>query len=333
MDKQSGQDREEQDIGRLLRAAGPRQELPDDLRQQWEQAFRRELAPALARRGQVRRRAVLGLCASVLVAGVALLFTVNQPATPQISIRVSHVSGDHRLHGAGAGSLQAGQLLPPGSRVSTGDNGRVALSYQGYDLRLNGATAVTLGAKGIELKAGEIYASDDQRSNPAQGLLIATPHGTVRDIGTQFMVTLQPDQTITTVRKGTVLVDPGNGDVRVEASGGAAMQVRIGTGQQVHRQQVAPSGDDWRWIYQGGPGFELEGSSAHEFLQWSVAESGLRLEFATQAAEIYARTTLLHGDLGDLDPEQAVDPVLATTDLRAELAAGNTLRISLGFRG
>ena len=36
----------------------------------------------------------------------------------------------------------------------------------------------------------------------------------------------------------------------------------------------------------------------------SVAESGHRLEFATEAAEIYAHTTTLHGGLSSLDPEQ-----------------------------
>jgi hypothetical protein len=55
----------------------------------------------------------------------------------------------------------------------------------------------------------------------------------------------------------------------------------------------------------------------------------LRLEFTSPAAEIHARGTLLHGDINGLDPERAVQPVLAGTDLVATVKAGSTLHVAL----
>ena len=148
----------------------------------------------------------------------------------------------------------------------------------------------------------------------------------VSDIGTQFTVTLVGEQVMSTVRKGSIVVNTEAAEHIAEA-GDNPHRVTVNQRRELSSSDV--SAGPWSWIYQLTPEFELEGGSTYDFLRWSVAESGRRLEFATDAAEIYARTTTLHGRLASLDPEQAVAPVLATTHLRAEIRDVNTLRVTL----
>ena len=58
----------------------------------------------------------------------------------------------------------------------------------------------------------------------------------------------------------------------------------------------------------------------------------MRLEYGSKSAEIYARTTILHGDINGLDPDRAVEPVLSTTHLRVARDRAGTLQVSLPAR-
>ena len=104
---------------------------------------------------------------------------------------------------------------------------------------------------------------------------------------------------------------------------------RVSVNREFELSSSAVGGQQWPWIYQLATDFRLEGSTSYDFLQWSVAESGLRLVFASDSAEIYARTTILHGNISSLDPETAVAPVLATTHLRAQPSSEQTLLVRL----
>lgn len=337
MDQPERATADDDDIARLLRAAGAREQLPPDMKQRWEQQFRRELQPVLERRGRSRRRWIAGLCASVFLAAGLFALTRTPPTAQAPEIRISHVSGRGLVlpPGQAARETQAGQLLVPGSVVDTGASGMVAISYGGYDLRLNRHTRLLIEADRLLLESGELYASDyasPAGAAPARPLHVRTAQADIRDIGTQFTVVAFPDRTVATVRRGAVLVDTGREEVRAEPRPGSASRLTVDRELQVLREQVAPAGPGWNWIYPGATGFILEGRTAYDFLQWSVGESGLQLEFASRGAEILARTTRLHGDISGLNPEQAVQPVLASTDLAAELAGDNILRVSTARR-
>ena len=100
MDRPEQSDSDEQNIARLLRAAGPRQELPSELRARWEKTFRAELQPVLEGRNRRLYRVAMGLCASVVLGAATLWFSLLEPVALHVSIRVTHVSGDHQMRGA-----------------------------------------------------------------------------------------------------------------------------------------------------------------------------------------------------------------------------------------
>tara|TARA_R110001599_G_scaffold289553_1_gene492505 strand:- start:16964 stop:17971 length:1008 start_codon:yes stop_codon:yes gene_type:complete len=331
MDRRDPATPEDDNIARLLRAAGPRKQLPPDMQQRWEQQFRAELKPVLERRGHSRRNWIMGLCASLAVVAVTIVLLQRPSPAVGPQILVSHINGDSQLlqPDAAAQKMVTGQQLEVGSTVNTGADGIVALKYGHYDLRINCDTRLLIEEDQLVLQSGELYASDYGFNGTAPQLSIRTAHGVIRDIGTQFTVVTSADSTVTTVRRGAVILDTGQQELRADPKHGYASRLIVDGTLQVREEQVASSGADWDWIYFGGTNFTLEGSIAYDFLQWSVGESGQQLEFASPGAETLARTTRLHGDISGLNPEQAVLPVLASTDLTAEHLADNILRISI----
>ena len=100
---------DEQDIARLLQAAGRREALPNDMKQRWEEQFRAELAPVISRRRNRRRTYLSAMAASVALIALGLLFYSN-PAVDGHTMQILTVAGtswanpgtdDRRIAGPG----------------------------------------------------------------------------------------------------------------------------------------------------------------------------------------------------------------------------------------
>ena len=323
-------DSDEQDIARLLKAVGAREGLPEKLMQSWEARFREEIQPVIKRRKQ-KYRFALGICATVLVAVVTVVF--NQPgAVPKpVAIAVVSVAGDSeiRLDNEATEAATIGRTLGPDNLISTARNAYVAISYGSYDLRLNSATTVKIRRDGVELIAGEVYISNEHQGPQGQTLTVSTAFGDISDIGTQFTVRLEENQLISAVRRGAIVINTASGEYRAVATAATARQIILSETFAVEVKSIDHSGEAWDWIYHSAPPFQLEGSSAFDFLRWSTRETGLALEFVSSSAENYARTTILHGDITALNPSQAVRPVLETTHLRAAHHTAGKLVVAL----
>ncbi|MCZ6830851.1 MAG: FecR family protein [Gammaproteobacteria bacterium] len=319
---------EEQDIARLLQAAGRREELPVHLKRSWEASFRKELAPVIERRKWRQHRRVFALCASFVLLALVGLFTLRPPTVLDQEIRVSRVIGEALVTAPTGEEVLArnDQQLEAGSVLITPADAYLSLIFQDYDLRLNSHSQIRIDTDGVHLLAGEIYISNESGRWPREPIVVHTPYATIRDIGTQFTVALAGDQVISTVRRGSIVVNTGAAEHTAEA-GNNPHRITVNQRREVSSSEL--SAEQWTWIYPLAPVFEIEGSSTYDFLQWSVAESGLKLAFASDSAETYARITTLHGDISSLDPEQAVAPVLSTTHLRVQRSDANTLLVKL----
>ena len=324
---------EERDVARLLRAIGPRETMPEELKARWERQFRKELQPVLQKR-RARRYTAMGLIASVVAVGLVTALGWQAPREAAPRIEVVSVSGDSRVTQTGhsARALRTGQSLSVEETIATGEGSFAALNYGGYDLRLNSGTQLQFAKGGISLESGKIYISNEAGGAERRGITVLTPFGSVEDIGTQFTVNVHALGAVSTVRRGTIVVSTGDEHVRAQAAAGSARQISFDSTQLVQLSDGPASGPDWEWIYNSSPGFVLEGQTVAAFLQWSSRESGMHLKYTTESAEIYARTTILHGDIMDLNPDQAVEPVLAGTHLEARRKPDNTLHITLQRR-
>lgn len=321
---------EDDNLGRLLQAAGPREQLPDPLKRRWEARFRGELESVRAGARQRSRRRAGGLAAGVIALAIALSVLWRPPLQDGPRMQLATLSGTVTASSRDgtAHPLVAGQTLAAGQTLTTGGDGYAAVNWAGYDLRLNRDTRLEMRQDGVALQAGEIYVSDDPHRIGHFQLVVTTPFGTIRDLGTQFTVVVQADATVATVRRGAIELAAGSATLRAAPNTGSAGRLSVNRDREIHSEQVSPGGRGWRWIYRAAPGFSLEGRSARDFLRWSVGESGLQLQFDSPAAETYARTTILHGSIEGLDPEAALAPVLAATDLDYSVDRGS-LRVYL----
>lgn len=315
-------------IGELIRLTGPATAVPAAI----ETRVRAEVLDAWQRKVGIvrrarRRRLVLALAASGLLAILAWPL-LRPPATPPATAgptlaRVAALDGTVLLlrPGASRRPLEHGEPLRPGDRLDTG-TGRAALRRpDGGELRLDTATGMRFaGAGEVALDHGGVYI--DIGDGPP--LLVRTPLGTARDIGTRFEVRLDTTRLRVRVRDGTVVLERAGR--RHEARGGSALEVDAAG--RVTRTDVAAYGAGWDWTARIAPSFPLDGATLESFLVWLGREAGWTVRYADPATEAAAKEYLLFGPpIAGLEPRQALDEVAAITGWPLRLD-GATLHVA-----
>ncbi|MDX1556132.1 MAG: FecR family protein [Xanthomonadales bacterium] len=317
-------------IRELFRHADSRPEPSPEVRSEVRALVHREWQAATTRRRFRRRAAGFSIAASMaLVVSVLVMNTPPRPAPAELVelARVERVSGHVRVvapGGAGEGAALAQQTpVYAGQTLLTGDGSGIALRFEGgMSLRVDEHARLFLAnSNEVRLESGRIYI-DSQPGGVARepGFAVMTRSGVVQHIGTQYMVRVQGNAVNVRVREGKVEFSPG-------AAGSSPLYVTVGEQLSVDESggrtlaQADPSDDQWRWAEQLGPGFEMEGRSMREFLNWVSRETATAVVYLTPEAESVAAETQLHGTV-DLPPRQALDLVIATSDLQAEFKNG-----------
>jgi len=284
----------------------------------------------------------------------------NQASAPSINagVVVAHLSRATGLVTIAENRTDAWRLLAAGATVNGGAairtdaQSRAALTLaHGQSLRLDMDTQIVIDSDArIRLERGSVYLDsgrkmsgtaaggprgqqDQQRAAPratenaagaaedADGVEIVTPFGTLRDVGTQFEVSLTGSGLRVRVREGEVALT--HRDVRVAATQGESVSVaRDGT---VTRGSVAVTGPEWAWASATAPAFQLDESSLVDFLDWVSREEGWDWRFADAAAKQRGAGVILHGSIEKLTPAEALDAVLPTCGMAWRLEGGSLI--------
>lgn len=336
------------DIRKLMVLAGRRQEPPADVRARVHASVLAAWQDQTAHAGSGARkqwrkgvgRIPWAIAASLLLAlgSWALLWSPSQAPVGQLAF----VSGGYSLQQAAAGAELAGSEQPtlvsyrlgdpiaPGALVQTLIDGYLKITLkQGSSLRLDHSTSVTLQNNGhLWLHKGRIYIDSPGRESQ---VTIVTPYASVTDVGTQFTVALIAEGVSVAVREGLVNVSVGEGQaVSAKAHNGMGEMLQVDSKQQVTRQPIATTDLSWEWIHQASADFDLSDNSLYDFLRWASREGGLELRFTSEAAELAARQTRLHGSIAGMTPLEAIQAVLATTQFVTQ--AGLAHELVVGFK-
>lgn len=312
MDEEQDPRAEEETVRRLLEGAGPRPPIPEEdlaaisavARSAWQSELRRRRAAA--------RRPVWAVAASLAaVLGVALGLawwrsSQSDNVAPTVFARVEAVTGSV--------ALEAGEAVPLGATLQSRD-GRASLRLpDGTVVRLDRDTRVrAVAAFALELERGAIYA------DTASGTLeIRTSLGTARDVGTRFAVRLAEPALRVQVRHGAVAVEQ-RGRTYVMPAGQELILRSDGTSE---KRTIAGYGPEWEWVLAAAPGFDVEGRTLAEFLDWVARETGWEIRFADEELSASAERIVLHGSLGGLRPDQAPFAVLPGAGLEGDLQGG-----------
>ncbi|HEU4400812.1 MAG TPA: FecR family protein, partial [Candidatus Polarisedimenticolia bacterium] len=228
---------------------------------------------------------------------------------------------------AGGRRLRLGDRLTPGSDLETGDDGRAALSLvDGPSLRLDSGTRLRLmPGPVVELDRGALYVDSgtDRGPRPARRtrLEVRTKMGSVRDVGTQFEVSLRRDTLRLSVREGlATLVRAGR-----SFAAPAGTRLLVEAEGAVQTSTVPAQGPDWDWVIAIAPAFDLEGRTLREYLDWVTRETGWRVEFVDPAIAGRAAAIVLHGSVVGLRPDQTPAAVLPTCGFRHRLTDGSLI--------
>lgn len=297
----------------LLRRAGPRPGVPAEREARVRDAVRAQWLRSTAARH--RRRTALWVVAHLAAAALVLVvlgLPRLRPASPiAVGATVEVVRGDVRC-GDVAGVCTPLLRLPYGSVVTCGEGGRVALrAAGGASLRMDAGTrAILVAVDRVRLERGALYL-DNQGSGRTPGMVVETPLGSVREIGTQLEVRLLGDSLRVAVREGQARVERLSAAHTVEAGQEATWR----DNGSITLAALAPDAAGWAWV-QHVVAFELDGSSAAAFVRWVAREAGLSLAWASPEIEAAAETIVLRGDLPDVVPLESVAIVLPTCGLR-----------------
>ncbi len=313
-------DRDPDAVAALVHAAGRREDPP-------ESAYRKVFGAAHAAfRAKVSRRSrrhafAWAAAASVLVAAVTVLMRWDPISVQRMVVAsVDRIVGSVEVASDG-GWRPLGRTdgrITRDTRMRTLPGGSAALVFEGGDsLRLAAETELQFeGPRSFRLDRGSVYL--DIQASMGTGVQIATPAGTVRDLGTQFELQVADSSLRLRVREGRVEIDRAG----QQLIGAAGEQLEIDAFGNVARSTVAADSDVWYWAEVLAPAPDVDGRPASELLAWVARETGRALLYADPAVQQRAASVRLYGNIRHLAPLDAMDVMLATTDLNYVLSEG-----------
>ncbi|HEX5648876.1 MAG TPA: FecR family protein [Steroidobacteraceae bacterium] len=323
---------ETQVVEGLIRVAGRRAAPP-------EESYRRTLELATnawriktagVRR---RRRAIVSLStlAAAVVLLVALLPLLMRPADPPAVpvATLQRIIGQLEVLTPGSSAWRLVRdddaTLLAATRVRTGPGSRAGLTLSGgASLRLAEGTEVALDrANRLTLVAGRAYVDSGRAARGGDPIEIVTRTATAREVGTQFEVALLVETYRLRVREGLVVLSY---DER-QANGSAGEQLSIKPGRPLERTSILRTDAAWQWVESVAPTPDLNDRPVSELLDWVARETGRAIRYADREVERRAATTILHGSIQHLAPLEALDVMLATTQLEYVAQPDGTLLI------
>jgi hypothetical protein len=326
----------DEELARLLAAAGPRPEVPAEdlavLTAAARVAWRAKVA-AIAQGRQARRPVSWALAAglaALLAVSIGVVWWWSAPPPSRVVAWVEPASAglSVREHGRWRDAV-AGEGLTAGTRLRTLPAGDAPAALAvlrlagGVSLQVDGGSLLRLAAAdSLELDAGAIYVDTDAARGERAALLVTTPIGVARDVGTQFSVRLVGERSEEAMR-----VRVRSGAVAVEQRAqswlaAAGQEVTLHRDGRVERRAVAPGAVDWPAAAGGAGGFVLEGSTVGELLAWVARETGWQVRYEDPQLAAAAERIVLHGELRALPADQAAFVLLPGAGLEGELRDG-----------
>ena len=284
-------------IAALVRLAGRRAPVPEDAAARVRAAVHDEWMQTMARR---RRTRWIGSAAAVAAAAVIVVVTrmTTSPQSAPVAPRV-----------VVAGGQTNGAVIYANDVYEVANGNTASLAWGNATLRLDSGTRVRIASPSeLTLERGAVYVD----SNGA-GVLVRTPMGNVRDIGTQFEVRLTADRMRVRVRAGRV--DLQRGSATHSAMAGIELDADARGGVTPH--SIARNGAEWEWVLRAAPPIHLDGRTLAEVVASVTRDEGLKPVWFDETAR-NAATMRLHGDV-PLTPEEALDTALVASGLTSRI--------------
>jgi len=318
---------QEDSIVSLMRLAGPREALPEDIKTRLEKSFKEELRLSRQRRRAKKIGAVSAIAAVLVVAVMLSLPKSEEPLQPGIA-SIVRMTGAVLLNGSGT----AGDDITVGAQLNTNSDGRVLLALAGSatTVRLDYGTELVLQSESeLLLESGSIYIdTGGALKQRLSHLKVTTEFADITDIGTQYLITATDESTVVAVREGIVRIVTGEQETESRALEDAAQQLSVSSTLLVNSQIIPKHGAEWSWIHNIAPSFDTDKRPLIEYLEWVSRETGKSLQFDSAESAQASHDSVLRGSLQGYSPEDALEFHLSTTDFESLESDDGILLIS-----
>lgn len=298
----------------LLEHAVPRPAPPAEDERIVRDAVQAKWLEATGKRRRIRRVAGFAIAATVVLAIAASfggIFFAGVAPQQVAAINKSH--GAIYLLGEQSELYEMVDLasITVGQTIVTGSGSGLGLIWSnGGSLRIDQNTKIEFtSANSVYLRAGRIYFDStpselaaESGANQQTTFRIETEHGVVTHLGTQYMAYTDRERLSVSVREGRVAVDGRFYDETAEE--GEQLTVRGSARPTIVNMQTY--GGAWDWIEATSPAASVDGRTVYEFLRWVGRETGLKVEYQSDAAEAIARKGTLKGTVNQ-KPTKALD--------------------------
>lgn len=329
--REAADDRGRDVLGELIQVAGRRPSPSSDHYEQtlaaahavWQQKVR----------ATRQRQRVVAVAASIAIVaigiGAVLRLLPDTPLPPIASAAV--IQGDVAVFSPESGTwapvTETGSELGAGDRLRTDSEGRAAFRLgDQISVRIDSASELMFTSESeLELIAGAVYV-DSGAGNRAGSLEIATSHGIVQDIGTQFEVATMDDGLRVRVREGLVQLYQAEQELAFE--GRAGQEFRVDPVGTIRQNSFSPYDPAWSWAEALAGSPNVEGMPVLEFLNWVARETGREIQFEGRNVQLAAGSAILHGNAQNLTPMEALEVMLSTTNFVYSLDTSGAIIIS-----
>lgn len=322
MDEHRPRDGEPDYIAALVRTAG-RRALPDAAR--FARARQNVSAEWYSVIASARRARQQRFAAVFVIVAIAAAFTaVFWPKPAQPVATASRVVGDVLVRQVHQGQVQAEplkslQILVSGTELDTGVGGRVFLDWaNGAHLSLDKGALVELRSETeLRLTRGAVYVeTQSSGAHKTQPLVVTTPFGTARHVGTRFEVYVAAASARVRVREGTVRFSK---ESQSPVTINAGQQLSVVDGSLALEPGPGSADPAWDWVQDIAPRLVIEGRSAFDALESLGHVSGLQIIYADGSARSQARSVILRGSIEGLETRKALLAVLAGSGLEFDM--------------
>jgi ferric-dicitrate binding protein FerR (iron transport regulator) len=317
-------------VERLLHAAGPGPEIPEDGAARVKEMIRPAWREGVAARSRQRNRLWIGGLAAAAALIIAMIYLpslqIVPPQQAPQAIVVAQIEGTLEVTPPGGKvsfltTENTNVEIARGSLLRTRSGSRAAMWLTDHrSLRLDVATELRLDSEAsISLDRGAVYV--DAQNGSDTGIEVRTALGTATDIGTQFEVRLEGDTLDVKVREGLVALTRGREEFQITQG----VTLSVDTDGEIVAGSITAYDPAWSWTQDVAPVFEIEGQTVLAFLDWVSSETGLSIGFENNQVEQFAATTILHGSIEGLTPAQAPAAILPSARLTVSEEPGALL--------
>jgi ferric-dicitrate binding protein FerR (iron transport regulator) len=279
---------------------------------------------------RARTIAVLAASIAVLCVGAGLTWNLfgSRPQLAASIGEVERVIGSVQVRSAAGGEWsllqETATAIPEGAELRTLAGSAAALQIRGVSVRISDRTELVLESEArLSLQQGTVYVDTRGGNGEQPAMLVVAGPTSVTDVGTQFEVRYQGGDYRVRVREGTVLLQRH----ALRLRGQAGDQITIDADDVVRSGEISTNDPAWDWILSLATAPDIDKQPLTVLLAWVARESGVKVLYGSPAIERKATATILHGSVQGLQPFEALQAMLATTDLQYELLPDGTILI------